>query len=118
MDQQIEFRALLLRILNELSYDARCSFLFVLGDTIPRIQRDNTTFLGTLTAMESLFERAKISLDDCQYLIDAFEKIQCYKAADRLQGLPSFSSSSSSSSYYYYYFRISKFSTFCNNSSI
>ena len=115
MDQQIEFRALLLRILNELSYDARCSFLFVLGDTIPRIQRDNTTFLGTLTAIESLFERAKISLDDCQYLIDAFEKIQCYKAADRLQGLPS---SSSSSYYYYYYFRISKFSTFCNNSSI
>jgi hypothetical protein len=86
MDRKFDFRALLIQIQNRLSDDDRCRFHFLIGDIIPRHQRDDCTLSGTLTLLESLFDRAMISDDDLDFLLRVFREIQCYDAVKRLQG--------------------------------
>jgi hypothetical protein len=86
MDRQIDFRALLLKIQDRLSNDDRRRLHFLMGDIIPRMQRDDTTLGGTLTVFESLFDRAIITEDYLDFLIRVFGEIQCHDAVKRLQG--------------------------------
>lgn len=87
MDRQFDFRALLVKIQDRLSNDDRHRLHFLVGDIIPRMQRENVTLAGTLTLLESLFDRAVINEDYLDFLIRIFTEIQCYDAVKRLQGL-------------------------------
>ncbi|CAF3328775.1 unnamed protein product [Rotaria sp. Silwood2] len=86
MGGELDFRALLLKIQDLLSDNDRHRFLFLLGEDVPRYMRDDPSLSGTLRVLESLFEKAIISDQDCDYLIKAFKKIHCNDAAKRLQG--------------------------------
>ena len=87
MDRQFDFRALLLKIQDRLSNDDRRRLHFLVGDIIPRMQREDVTLGGTLTVLESLFDRAVINEGDLNFLIRIFREIQCYDVVKRLQGL-------------------------------
>jgi hypothetical protein len=87
MDQRFDFRALLVKLQDCLSDNDRRRLHFIVGDTIPRYLRDDPTLGGTLSLLESLFDRAIISEQDFDYLIHAFNEIQCYEAVKRLKGL-------------------------------
>ncbi|CAF2767947.1 unnamed protein product [Rotaria sp. Silwood2] len=86
MSGDFDFRALLLKIQDLLSDNDRHRFLFLLGEDVPRYLRDDPSLSGTLHVLESLFEQAIISNQDCDYLIKAFKKIHCNDAAKRLEG--------------------------------
>ncbi|CAF0797992.1 unnamed protein product [Rotaria sordida] len=85
MDEQFDFRALLLKLQDCLSDNDRRRLHFIVGDTIPRRLRDNPTLGGTLDLLESLFDQAKISEQDFDYLIHTFNEIHCYQAVQRLK---------------------------------
>ncbi|CAF4599445.1 unnamed protein product [Rotaria sp. Silwood1] len=85
MDEQFDFRVLLLKLQDYLSDNDRRRLHFIVGDTIPRHLRDDPTLGGTLSLLESLFDQAKISEQDFDYLIRAFNEIHCYKAVERLK---------------------------------
>jgi hypothetical protein len=82
-----DFRAVLLKIQDILSDKDRQRLHFLLGDDIPRYLRDDPSLSGTLRVLESLLEKAIISDQACDYLIDAFNKIRCHDAAKRLKSL-------------------------------
>ncbi len=111
MDQQFDFRALLLKLQDCLSDNDRRRLHFIVGDTIPRYLRDDPTLSGTLSLLESLFDQAKISDQDFDYLIYAFREIHFYEAVKRLQGLLIINIHF----YYYSYFRTSINSTSTNS---
>ncbi|CAF5075104.1 unnamed protein product, partial [Rotaria sp. Silwood1] len=85
MSGEFDFRALLLKIQDLLSDNDRHRLLFLLGEDVPRYLRDDPSLSGILRVLESLFEKAIISNQDCDYLIKAFTKIHCNDAAKRLQ---------------------------------
>ncbi|CAF2626341.1 unnamed protein product [Rotaria sp. Silwood2] len=85
MDEQFDFRALLLKLQDYLSDNDRRRLHFIVGDTIPRHLRDDPTLGGTLSLLECLFDQAKISEQDFDYLICAFNEIHCYEGVKRLQ---------------------------------
>jgi hypothetical protein len=87
MDEQFDFRVLLLKLQDCLSDNDRRRLHFIVGDTIPRYLRDDPTLGGTLSLLESLFDRAKISEQDFDYLIQAFSEIHCYEGVQRLRGI-------------------------------
>jgi hypothetical protein len=87
MNPQFDFRALLLKIQDLLSDDDRHRLHFLLGEDVPRYLRDDLSLSGTLRLLDSLFEKAFISDQDCDYLIEAFNKIHCHDAARRLESL-------------------------------
>lgn len=87
MNTQFDFRALLLKVQDLLSDSDRERFHFLLGEDIPRYMQDDPSLGGTLRVLQSLFDKAIISDQDCDYLIEAFRKISCDDAAKRLQGL-------------------------------
>jgi len=87
MDQQFDFRALLLKLQDCLSNNDRRRLHFLLGDMIPRQIRDDPSLGGTLNLLESLFDQAKINEQDFDYLIHAFSEIRCYAAVKRLKGM-------------------------------
>ncbi len=86
MDEQFDFRALLLKLQDCLSENDRLRLHFLVGDMIPRQIRDDPTLGGTLHLLESLFDRGRIDSQDFTYLIDAFREIKCYAAVQRLKG--------------------------------
>jgi hypothetical protein len=87
MNSQFDFRALLLKIQDLLSDNDRHRLHFLLGEDVPRYLRDDLSLSGTLRLLDSLLEKAFISDQDCNYLIEAFNKIHCHDAASRLQSL-------------------------------
>ncbi|CAF2690651.1 unnamed protein product [Rotaria sp. Silwood2] len=88
MSGEFDFRALLLKIQDRLSDNDRLRFLFLLGEDVPRYVRDDPPLIGALRALESLFDKAIINAQDCDYLIKAFKTIGCNDAAKRLQVVP------------------------------
>ena len=86
MNAHLDFRALLLKIQDILSDTDRHRLHFLLGEDVPRCLRDDVSLSGTLRLLDALFERTFISDRDCDYLIDAFTKIHCLDAAQRLRG--------------------------------
>jgi hypothetical protein len=87
MDQQFDYRALLLKLQDCLSDNDRRHLHFFVGDMIPRQIRDDPTLDGTLNLLESLFYQAKINEQDFDYLINAFSEIRCFTAVQRLKGM-------------------------------
>jgi len=51
MDQQFDFRALLVKLQDCLSDNDRRRLHFIVGDTIPRHLRDDPTLGGTLSLL-------------------------------------------------------------------
>lgn len=87
MNQQFEFRALLLRMEDILSNKDRKHLHFLMSQDVPRYLLDDPSFKGTLTIFEALLDKSIISHQDCNYLIAALDEIHCYVAADLLRGL-------------------------------
>jgi hypothetical protein len=79
-------RAIIVKLQDRLSDDDRKRLHFYLGDVVPRRIRDDPSLGGTLSLMESLFERDKISGKDFTFLINAFDKIQRLDAVNLLKG--------------------------------
>ncbi|CAF4599461.1 unnamed protein product, partial [Rotaria sp. Silwood1] len=80
-----DFRVLLLKLQDYLSDNDRRRLHFIVDDTIPRHLRDDSTLGGTLSLLESLFDQAKISEQDFNYLIRAFNEKHYYEGVKRLQ---------------------------------
>ena len=86
MAAQFDFRTVLLRIQDLLSDTDRQRLHFLFGDDVPRHLRDDQSVGGAIRVLESLFDKAIINDQDCDYLIEAFRNIHCHNAAQRLQG--------------------------------
>ena len=85
-ERDFHFRALLIRLQDNLSDDDRHRLHFLLGDIIPRGLRDDPTIAGTLNLLESLFDRDTINDQDFFFLIEAFQQIERHDIAQRLIG--------------------------------
>ncbi|CAF1383676.1 unnamed protein product [Rotaria sp. Silwood1] len=82
---EFQFREVLLKLLDGLS-DSDCKKLkFLLGEDIPRRLQDDPTIGGTLDLFQKLFDQHKISEQNFTYLINAFEAIKCFHAAQCLK---------------------------------
>jgi hypothetical protein len=79
-------RAILLKLQDRLSDDDRKRLHFYLGNDVPRRIRDDPSLGGTLCLLESLFDQDKINEQDFDYLISAFDEIQCLDAVKLLRG--------------------------------
>jgi hypothetical protein len=79
-------RAIILKLQDRLSNDDRKRLHFYLGHDVPRRIRDDPSLGGTLSLMESLFDRDKINEKDFTFLINAFDEIQCLDAVKLLKG--------------------------------
>ena len=86
MDAEIRFRTLLLKLQDSLSDVDRQRLHFLIGSVIPRRLRDDPTINGTLNLLESLFDRGKITDQEFDFLIEAFEGIDRQDIAWRLRG--------------------------------
>ncbi|CAF0718852.1 unnamed protein product [Adineta steineri] len=80
----IRLRSIIIKLQDCLSNDDRERLHFLLGDDVPRRLQDNTTLSGTLSIMQSLFDRNKISEQDFTFLINVFEEIPCPHAVNLL----------------------------------
>ena len=87
MNQQLNFRALLIKIQDILSDKDRQRLHFLMGENIPRYLQDDPSLKRTLTIFQALLDKSIISHEDFNYLIEAFETIHCYDAAKLLKGL-------------------------------
>ena len=79
-------RSVLLKLDARLTEDDRQRFHFFMGNNVPRRIRDDKSLNGTLSLLESLFDRDIINERDFTFLIDAFEEIECFDAAKLLRG--------------------------------
>jgi hypothetical protein len=84
-DPKLHFRVVLVDILDRLSDNERKKLAFLLSDDIERRIRDDPTIGGTLDVFQQLFDRHKISEENFSYLIEAFQAIKCYNAANSLK---------------------------------
>ncbi|CAF0839159.1 unnamed protein product [Adineta ricciae] len=78
-------RSVLLKLDARLTEDDRQRFHFFMGNNVPRRIRDDKSLNGTLSLLESLFDRDIINERDFTFLIDAFEEIECFDAAKLLR---------------------------------
>ncbi|CAF1180626.1 unnamed protein product [Adineta ricciae] len=78
-------RSVLLKLDARLTDDDRQRFHFFMGNNVPRRIRDDKSLNGTLSLLESLFDRDIINERDFTFLIDAFEEIECFDAAKLLR---------------------------------
>ena len=87
MATQYDFRVLLIKIQDLLS-ESDCQRLhFLVGNDIPKQLHEDVSIYGAFRVFESLFDKAIITDQDCQYLIEAFRTIRCHNAVKRLEGL-------------------------------
>jgi hypothetical protein len=86
-DPKLHFRAVLVDILDCLSSNERKKLSFLLGEDIERQIRDDPTIGGTLNVFQQLFDRHKISEENFSYLVEAFQAIKCYNAANSLKSM-------------------------------
>ena len=80
-----DFRLVLIQVERRLSRSERERFLFIVAPYITRDEQKNSSTGGTLDVLQSLLEQERISPNDCSFLIDAFEKIECWTAANHLK---------------------------------
>ena len=86
MENEMRFRALLLKLQDSLSDNDRQKLHFLIGSIIPRRVRDDATTKGTLKLFELLFDCGKITDQKFDFLIEAFEGIDRHDIAGRLRG--------------------------------
>ncbi|CAF1087076.1 unnamed protein product [Didymodactylos carnosus] len=85
MDRDLHCRNILLKAQDRLSDNDRKKLYFLVGNIIPRALLDDQSTTGTLNLLEALFDRVKISVQDCSFLIDVFETIGCSDVANLLR---------------------------------
>jgi len=85
MDEQLNFRALLIKLQDALSESDRKRLHFILGDHIPADLRDDLSMGGTLKLLQTLVNRAKINEQDVGFLIAIFDKIHCHSIVQMLK---------------------------------
>jgi hypothetical protein len=73
-----------------LSENDRKRLHLFLGDDVPRRIRDDPTLSRTFNLIQSLFNQDKINAYDFNFLIKAFDEIQCVDAVKLLKGSLSF----------------------------
>lgn len=78
-------RLAIVRALEFINDDERHRLHFIFGDQVPRPVRENRTVNGTLTLIETLFEREKLNQNDLTTLINVFRRLKCVGAAEVLQ---------------------------------
>ena len=81
----MDFRGFLINIFNQLSDDNRNALHFVVANRVTRRVRDDCTPTGSLQLLNSLFDQGLISEENFDYLINVFEKIQCYDISNQLK---------------------------------
>ncbi|CAF3413278.1 unnamed protein product [Rotaria sp. Silwood1] len=81
----MEFRALLINLFNQLADNDRQALHFVVGNKVPRKDRDNCTPSGSLNLLDSLFDRNLITGQNFDYLINVFEQINCNDISEQLK---------------------------------
>ncbi|CAF1563326.1 unnamed protein product, partial [Didymodactylos carnosus] len=84
-DSEMNVRAILVKIENQLSGKSRRELQFVLGTSVSRRVREDKSDSSILDLFEELFDRSKISNGDLSYLIRAFEIIECHNTANFLR---------------------------------
>jgi len=86
MNEEAEFRIVLLKIQNRLTDSDRKQLHFVFGEDIPRRLQENGSLETALDALQILFDRLKISRNNYDYLVHALEAIERHDCAQRLRG--------------------------------
>ena len=79
-------RSILLNLHSRLSDSDRERLHFYLQNDVPRPLVDDSSLSGTLRLMQSLFDQDKINENDFTFLINVFEQIRCFDAANLLKG--------------------------------
>lgn len=82
-----DLRALILKLEVRLSEDDRRRLHFFLRDDVPRRFIDDLSLGGTLNLIDSLITQDIINENNVNFLIDAFNKIQCFDAVKLLKGI-------------------------------
>ncbi|CAF1548496.1 unnamed protein product [Adineta ricciae] len=85
MGEQLNFRALLLKLQDALSRSDRERFHFILGDIIPADVRDDLSMGSTLKLLETLIKQGNIDQQDVGFLIKVFSKIHCQSIVNMLK---------------------------------
>lgn len=85
IDNDFDFRALLLKIQDSLSDEDRIQLHFVFGNDIPRTLQSDGSLEASLQALEKLMERSKFSKDNINYLVRSLEAIHRLDCAERLK---------------------------------
>ena len=86
MDEDFEFRAVLIKIQDVLSDTDRVQLHFLFGKDIPRSLQSNGSLETALDALQILFDKAKISRNNYDYLVRALRAIQRHDCAQILLG--------------------------------
>ncbi|CAM2714477.1 unnamed protein product [Rotaria socialis] len=84
MNEDFEFRVVLIKIQNNLSDADRLQLHFLFGEDIPRRLQSNGSLETTLEVLQTLFDRLKISNKNYNYLVRALEAIQRPDCVERL----------------------------------
>ncbi len=85
MNEDFEFRAVLIKIQDKLTNSDRSKLHFLFGEDIPRRLSDGSLETA-LEALQTLFERLKISKNNYDYLVRALKIIERPDCAERLLG--------------------------------
>lgn len=86
IDADFQFRTVLLKIEDSLSNDDRMQLHFLFGKDIPRTLRETGSLEESIRVLQTLFERAKISAENVEYLRRGLEAIQRFDCVEKLQG--------------------------------
>jgi hypothetical protein len=85
LNSDFEFRVCLLEIQDCLSDTDRRQLNFVFGDEIPRRLQADGSISTALEALQTLFDRAKLSANNYDYLIRGLQAIQRQDCVDKLR---------------------------------
>ena len=86
MNEDFEFRAVLLKIQDSLTDQDRVQLHFVFGEDIPRRLQANGSLVTALEVLQTLFDRLKISRNNYDYLIRGLTAIERHDCARKLEG--------------------------------
>jgi hypothetical protein len=79
-------QTVILQLKNRLNENDRERLQLFLGDDIPRRLKEDSSLSGIFNRIQSLLDQDQIDEQEFIFLISAFEKIQCYDAANLLRG--------------------------------
>jgi hypothetical protein len=86
MNEDFEFRAVLIKIQGSLSDANRVQLHFLFGEDIPRRLQSNGSLETALDVLQTLFDSLKISRNNFDYLVKALRVIERHDLAERLLG--------------------------------
>ncbi len=84
MNDDFEFRAVLIKIQNSLTDIDRKQLHFTFGEDIPRRLQSDGSLDTALEVLSALFDRLKISKDNYDYLVHGLRAIERHDCAERL----------------------------------